>query len=89
MTQFDPFRQAALNSGYQKMKDASFAPKEYTLDELKKLAGVNDPVNDQVTQSLTGSDKARIMREQNIKPGTDAWFRLHFAKTHLTGEKPI
>lgn len=24
--------------------------------------------------------KAQIMREQNIQPGTDAWFKLFFAK---------
>jgi hypothetical protein len=27
-----------------------------------------------------GSEKAQIMREQNIKPGTDAWFKLWFSK---------
>jgi hypothetical protein len=27
-----------------------------------------------------GSSKARIMRENNIKPGTEAWFKLWFGK---------
>lgn len=27
-----------------------------------------------------GSEKARIMRENNIKPGTEAWFKLWFGK---------
>jgi hypothetical protein len=28
------------------------------------------------------------MRENNIKPGTDEWFRLWFARPDLTGETP-
>ena len=28
----------------------------------------------------SGNEKARIMREQNIKPGTEAWFKLWFSK---------
>ena len=28
----------------------------------------------------SGSEKARAMREQNIKPGTEAWFKLWFSK---------
>jgi hypothetical protein len=27
-----------------------------------------------------GSEKARIMREQDIKPGTEAWFKLWFSR---------
>jgi hypothetical protein len=27
-----------------------------------------------------GSEKAQIMREQNIKPGTEAWFKLWFGR---------
>lgn len=33
-----------------------------------------------IMQNNEGSEKARIMREQNIKPGTDAWFKLWFTK---------
>ena len=29
------------------------------------------------------------MRENNIKPGDQAWFKVMFAKTHLTGEDPF
>jgi hypothetical protein len=28
----------------------------------------------------SGSKKAQIMREQNIQPGTEAWFKLWFSK---------
>jgi len=30
----------------------------------------------------------RYQRDNNIKPGTDAWFRLWFAKQYITGETP-
>lgn len=32
------------------------------------------------TTSLTGTDKALLMKEQNIKPGTEEWFKLWFGK---------
>ena len=35
-----------------------------------------------------GQEKADLMRKHNIKPGTQEWFRLWFAKPDLTGEKP-
>jgi len=55
--------------------------------DLKRLAGIGQP--SQFAQAVSQSiDRAAIMREQNIKPGTDAWFRLWFTKPHLTGEKP-
>jgi hypothetical protein len=34
---------------------------------------------------IVGSDNGRIQREQNIRPGTDEWFKLWFSKPHLTG----
>jgi hypothetical protein len=36
-----------------------------------------------VNPDNSGSEKARTMREQNIKPGTDAWFKLWFSKKPL------
>ena len=31
-------------------------------------------------QPVVGSNKGQIQREQNIKPGTDEWFKLRFGK---------
>ena len=69
------------------------------LDELRKLAGLDHfakgskdvdwskyPGNN---VSITGTEKRKIEREKNIKPGTDAWFKLWFSKPYLTGEKPV
>lgn len=64
-----------------------------TLSELKQLAGVNEfqgltpyvPEN----LSITGTEKQRLEKQHKIKPGTPEWFRLWFAKPHLTGERPV
>lgn len=39
--------------------------------------------------SVTGMEKRRLERENNIKPGTDEWFKLWFSRPYLTGEKPV
>ena len=61
------------------------------LDDLKKLAGITLPNSSDygAAISMSATQKAQIMREKNIRPGDPAWFKLWFAQTHLTGEKPI
>ena len=62
------------------------------LARLKKLAGIREfkglQPYDGSNISVTGTEKAVIMREQNIKPGTEEWFKLWFARPKLTGENP-
>jgi hypothetical protein len=70
-----------------------------TLQELRKLAGINefkgyvkyDPVDPYGGSniSLTGDEKGRLQKEHNIKPGSKEWFQLWFSLPYLTGEKPI
>jgi len=61
--------------------------------KLKRLSGILDREGNVVDSddgsniSITGSDKGRVQREKNIKPGTDEWFKLWFSRPHLTGEK--
>lgn len=69
------------------------------LAQIKRLAGVNefkgfmkyDPVDPYGGSniSLTGTEKANLMKEHNIKPGTPEWFKLWFSLPYLTGEKPV
>ena len=62
------------------------------LDKLRVLAGIKSPHTPSTGGSnitITAAEKARIMREHNIKPGTDAWFKLWFSKPYLTGERPV
>lgn len=61
------------------------------LEYIKKLAGINEfkgltPYGGS-NISITGTEKAQIQREQNIRPGTDEWFQLWFSKPYLTGEQ--
>lgn len=60
--------------------DAYMAPED--LAAIKQSAGItglldNQPSND-VSNFPAGSNKGQIQREQKIKPGTDAWFKLWF-----------
>ena len=62
---------------------------------LKKLAGVNEFKGLQpydlggINISVTGTEKSKLMREHNIKPGTPEWFQLWFSLPYMTGEKPV
>lgn len=61
--------------------------------ELRKLAGIGGAHQKEINKgsnvSLTGMEKADLMRKHNIKPGTPEWFQLWFSKPYLTGEKPV
>lgn len=84
---FDPFQQAKLMSGFDKLKSVSIPEKNIdSIDDLKKLAGVNDSMGEEMSHHST--NLGQIQRERNIQPGTDEWFRLWFAKPKLTGETP-
>lgn len=89
---FDPFKQAKLQNAYKSLKEYKPAPeKDMTLDELKRLSG-NGKITGEVTvtpNSALASQKAQYMRENNIRPGTDEWFKLWFARPDITGENPF
>lgn len=60
------------------------------LDDLCRLSGVQRSAADAGSNiSITGTEKAALMRQHNIQPGTEAWFQLWFSKPYLTGEKPV
>lgn len=88
---FDPFKQAKLQSAYSKLKDVVVPEKDMTLDELKRLSGSGQINGEHSYTPLheLSQKKQQYMRENNIKPGDQAWFKLMFAKTHLTGEDPF
>lgn len=84
---FDAFKQAKLQNAYQSLKEYKSSPeKDMTLDDLKRLSGVNNIKQD---PTLSQIDKGKFMRENNIKPGSDAWFKLWFAKSDITGKNPF
>jgi hypothetical protein len=65
-----------------------------TLEELKILSGIGSKkhqtsVNQGSNVSITGTEKAKLMKKHNIKPGTPEWFQLWFSRPYLTSEPPI
>ena len=88
---FDAFKQAKLQNGYAKLRDITFPEKDMTLDELKRLSGSGKVTGEYSYTPLheLAQKKQQYMRENNIKPGDKEWFRVMFAKTHLTGEDPF
>jgi len=63
------------------------------LSKLKHLAGITEFKGLQPyggsNISITGTEKSKLMRENNIKPGTPEWFQLWFSLPYMTGEKPV
>jgi hypothetical protein len=63
------------------------------IEELKRLAGVNEPQANESSMgenlSYIGTQKSQYQRKHNIKPGSPEWFKLWFAKPRLTGENPM
>ena len=59
------------------------------LKELQALAGIKKPTEtDGSNISYTAAEKRAYEKKHNIKPGTEEWFRLWFARPYLTGENP-
>jgi hypothetical protein len=66
------------------------------LQQLKLLAGIGNRAVMQEYKgfagsniSVTGNEKGELMKQHDIRPGTEEWFKLWFSKPYLTGEKPI
>jgi hypothetical protein len=62
------------------------------IHEMKALAGLQTPnwkTYEGSNISNTANEKAQLMRDNNIKPGTDEWFKLWFSRPYLTGEPPV
>jgi hypothetical protein len=57
-----------------------------TLAELRKLAGIKTSLGAETSQHA--SELHKIEREKNIRPGTEEWFKLWFARPFLTHEMP-
>ena len=79
--------------------DCFLAPND-PIHELKALSGLGGlggaarlhEYNAQQTSygesfGQAGTEKAEIMRKNNIKPGDAEWFKLWFSLPYMTGEK--
>ena len=59
------------------------------LERIKQLAGIDKNASVGENLSLIGTKKAEYQRKHNVRPGTDEWFKLWFARPKLTGEDPM
>lgn len=66
------------------------------LQQLKTLAGIGNRAVMQEYKgfagsniSVTGNEKGELMKQYDIRPGTEEWFKLWFSLPYLTGERPI
>jgi hypothetical protein len=63
------------------------------LDDLKRLAGINEfkgyKPYEGINVSISGTEKRELERKHNIKPGTPEWFQLWFSLPYMTGEPPV
>jgi hypothetical protein len=81
------FRITTENLNPQSNDDCVLDPNDpiYSLMPASTLGGLGSSValeqyiNSQ-TPKIEGSNKGQIAREQNIQPGTDAWFKHWFGK---------
>jgi hypothetical protein len=56
---------------------------------LQEYRAHQTTVNKGSNISVTGTEKAQLMKDNNIKPGTPEWFQLWFSRPYLTHEKPV
>jgi len=69
--------------------DAYLAPEDpiHALKAVSIMGGLGGQqrladYNATLRQPVAGSNKGQIQREQDIKPGTDAWFKFWFGKNN-------
>lgn len=60
-----------------------------SIDELKKLAGVNEfkGYTEYTLENISdaANSNAKKMRDKNIRPGDPEWFRLWFSLPKMSG----
>lgn len=82
---------AAVN---QKIEEHNkFAEQDFdsALNELKSRMsrlGVNAQVNSVEARSTDRAARMKFIQENNIKHGSDRWFKVMYARPELTGEDP-
>jgi hypothetical protein len=83
--------------------DAYLAPDDpiHELKVIQYLAGLGgqvrlqeyrahqNEINKGSNITVTAMEKVKLMKENDIRPGTPEWFRLWFSRPYLTHEKPI
>jgi hypothetical protein len=84
--------------------DDCILPKDDYIHELKRLQYLGglgadarlqeynahqNVINKGSNISVTAMEKVKLMKENDIRPGTPEWFKLWFSRPYLTNEKPV
>lgn len=56
---------------------------------LQEYRSHNAEINKGSNISATAAEKVKLMKDNNIKPGSQEYIQLWFSKPYLTGEKPV
>ena len=56
---------------------------------LQEYRAHQNEINKGSNITVTAAEKVKLMKENDIRPGTPEWFRLWFSRPYLTNEKPI
>jgi len=97
------YRITSDNIPQDRADDAYLAPDDpvHELKIVQYLAGLGgearlaeyrahqSAVNKGSNISATAMEKVKLMKENDIQPGTPEWFRLWFSRPYLTDEKPV
>ena len=61
------------------------------IDTLQRLAGINEYKGytpyEGSNISVTGTEKRRIEREKNLRPGDEDWFKLWISRPYWKGQE--
>ena len=58
------------------------------LSGIPNLWSANVPESSSPVDGSVGTEKGKYQRDNNITPGSAAWFKLWFSLPFMTGEKP-
>lgn len=88
---FDVWKQAKIQNGLAQLKTVPTRQEnlDTTLEDLKKLSGITPQViGEESNISITGNEKAQLMKKHDIRPGTPEWFKLWFGRPYWFKEPP-
>ena len=55
---------------------------------LQEYRAHQNEINKGSNITVTAMEKVKLMKENDIRPGTPEWFKLWFSRPYLTNEKP-
>lgn len=83
------FRITTSNLTQESADDCILSPDDpiHALKPVSAMGGIGTDsalaqYNNLSKPKITGSDKGQVAREQNIQPGTEAWFKHWFGGKH-------